>query len=501
MIKFPFAERTTDAPGSMTTVVKLDSTIAGPSTRAPEAIAWQAVHLGIHRPGAGEVGGAHPAALAVGDGLHGTGVGHAADGATRPRAPRHRLDVRIAIGDGEHLLVQVVQVRDQPLDIGRIVEAPLCQRHLDLPDLMRIAGLDGELDALRHPGGAAALEEGPALRLQLLQGRIDRLGREAVAGGEAGAAELGAEIGHQRADGAEGGTDVGDDHPLAAEPPRDLHGVEARRAAAADQHGLARIDALIDGDVLDGVDHVLADDIEDGGGGLVRADTERSAHLLGNRRRRAVGIERDGAAQEEVGVDVAQRERGVGQGRLAAALTVAGGARHRARAVGADVQHAARIDPGDGAAAGANAAHVDGGEARHVAANAGAEPRLPGPGDPPLADQRDVIAGAARVGDDGHALVALGGSEGAAGDGRHRRAGVQRVDRGRRQVGRIDDTALGGHGQQPALEPGVAQPRLQGRQVAGHDRLQRGVDAGARRPPVLPQRRVQAVGERIRHAG
>ena len=38
-IRLPFAERTTDAPGSMTTVVKLDSTIAGPSTRSPAAIA------------------------------------------------------------------------------------------------------------------------------------------------------------------------------------------------------------------------------------------------------------------------------------------------------------------------------------------------------------------------------------------------------------------------------------------------------------------------------
>ena len=150
--------------------------------------------------------------------------------------------MRITICHGEHLLMQVVEVRHQPLDIRRIVEAAFRQRHLDLPDLVRIAGLDRELDALLHPGGAAALEEGPAQCLQLLQGRIDRLGREAVAGREGGAAELGAEIGHQRAGGAERRTDVGDDDALAAKASRDLHGVETRRAAAADQHGLARID-------------------------------------------------------------------------------------------------------------------------------------------------------------------------------------------------------------------------------------------------------------------
>ena len=227
------------------------------------------------------------------------------------------------------------------------------------------------------------------------------------------------------------------------------------------------------------MDHVLADDIEDGGRSLVRVHAQGSPDPLGDGRRRAVRVERDGAAQEEVGIDIAEGERGVGHGRLGAALAVAGRARHGPRAVRADMEHAARIDPGDGAAAGADAAHVDGRKPRHVAPNARPEPCLPGPGNPPLADQRDVVAGAAGVGDDGHVLVALGSGENSPRDRRHRRARIQGVDRRRRQVGCVDDTALGGHGEQPAVETGFAQPRFQGRQVAGHDRLQRRVDAGA----------------------
>ena len=69
-----------------------------------------------------------------------------------------------------------------------------------------------------------------------------------------------------------------------------------------------------------------------------------------------------------------------------------------------------------------------------------------------------------------------------------------------RQVGRIDHTALRGHGDKAAAKAGIPQPLLQGGQVAGHDRLQGRVDAGARRPPVLPERGVEAVGEREGHA-
>ena len=290
---------------------------------------------------------------------------------------------------------------------------------------MRVAGLDGELDALLHSGGAPAFEEGPALGLQRREGRIDRVRLKAVAGRERGAAELGAEVGHQRAGGAQRRAHFGNHQPLAAEAPRDLDRVEARRAAAADQHRLARIDALVDRDVLDGMHHVLADDIEDGGGGLVRAHVQRGADLLGDRGRRAFRIERDGAAQEEVGIDIAKGKRRVGYGRLGAALAVAGRARHGACAVRANVEHAARIDPGDGAAAGADAPHIDRGKPRHVAADARPEPGLPGPGDAPLADQRDVVAGAAGVGDDGHVLGAFGSGQVATRDGRHRRPRVE----------------------------------------------------------------------------
>ena len=57
----------------------------------------------------------------------------------------------------------------------------------------------------------------------------------------------------------------------AAEPARDRDDVEAGRAAAADKHGRARVDALVDGDLLDGADHVLGGDAQDRGGCLVES--------------------------------------------------------------------------------------------------------------------------------------------------------------------------------------------------------------------------------------
>ena len=170
-IRLPFAERTTDAPGSMTTVVKLDSTIAGPSTRSPAAIACKADARGHRRAlrrGSRRRGVQRSSPSAAGSTARASA--EPADGAARPRAPRHRFDVRLPVGHGEHFFVQVVEVRHNPLDVLWPVEAALRQRHLDLPDLVRVAGLDRELDALIHPGGAAPFEERPGTAPPALKG-------------------------------------------------------------------------------------------------------------------------------------------------------------------------------------------------------------------------------------------------------------------------------------------------------------------------------------------
>ena len=65
------------------------------------------------------------------------------------------------------------------------------------------------------------------------------------------------------------------------------------------------------------------------------------------------------------------------------------------------MEEAGGVDPDDRAAAGADALHVDRGKAGHVAGEALAEPGLAGPRDAAVADQADVEARAAGVGDDG----------------------------------------------------------------------------------------------------
>ena len=70
---------------------------------------------------------------------------------------------------------------------------------------------------------------------------------------------------------------------------RDGDGVEARRAAAADEHGVARVDALVDRDLLDRADHVLGRHPHDGRCRVVDREAERLADL--RRDRVACGIE------------------------------------------------------------------------------------------------------------------------------------------------------------------------------------------------------------------
>ena len=117
----------------------------------------------------------------------------------------------------------------------------------------------------------------------------------------------------------------------------------------------------------------------------------------------------------------------------------------------------------------------------------------------PLAHQAHVERGAAGIGDDGGIDAAVGLGVGAAGDRRHGRAGVDRVDRRVRHVGGIHGAALGGHHQHAAAEAGVAQSRFQTAQIVAHERLERGVDAGGRRAAVLAERGVEHVRERVGH--
>ena len=170
-------------------------------------------------------------------------------------------------------------------------------------------------------------------------------------------------------------------------------------------------------------------------------------------RRRAV--ERTLAAHEGRGIEIAEHDIGVGDGRCHAAIAVAGRARHRARAFRPDAQRAAGIDAGDRAAAGRDARDV---EAAQRDALAG-EHAVGGQRGLPVRDQRDVGRGAAHV--ERHEI---GNAEqiGAAPAARHA-AGRSRQHRARGQPrGFLDrrHAAMRQHDEQTALEAGLGKTLL-----------------------------------------
>ena len=86
---------------------------------------------------------------------------------------------------------------------------------------------------------------------------------------------------------------------------------------------------------------------------------ERLGDAFCDRRARGLGIEREFAAEEALGIEPAEHEIGVGDGRLGAAAAVADRPRRRAGALRTDMQALLLIEPGDRAAARADLDDVD----------------------------------------------------------------------------------------------------------------------------------------------
>ena len=123
-------------------------------------------------------------------------------------------------------------------------------------------------------------------------------------------------------------------------------------------------------------------------------------------------VEPGAAAEEVVGIEQPEDQVGVGHGRRRAAPAVAGGPGLGAGALGADVQHAAGIDPRDRAAAGADADDVERLQRDALAGEPPVGGDLRGAAD----DQRDVGAGAAHVEQDQVGLADQARGVAAAGD-------------------------------------------------------------------------------------
>ena len=119
-----------------------------------------------------------------------------------------------------------------------------------------------------------------------------------------------------------------------------------------------RIAPALDGDGADGARHARAAQQVDAVGGLGQPEAERRAHLLGHDAPGLVGVE-DQPAGEPRGVEIAEADIGIGQGRLRPAEAIADGSGHGARAPGPHVKRAGPIHADDAPATRADRMNVD----------------------------------------------------------------------------------------------------------------------------------------------
>ena len=174
-----------------------------------------------------------------------------------------------------------------------------------------------------------------------------------------------------------------------------------QRPAAPIRHGHEPLGvvAAFDRDQADCPGHPRVGDRENRLGGGERIEPEGPAHPSADRLARRLHVEPPQlAADRPLGIDPAEQEVGVGDGRAIATRGVAGGSRRGAGALRPHLQESAGIDPGDRTAARADRRDLDHGRAHDQAE---VERRLRGQGRRAVAHEGDVEARAAHVaGDD-----------------------------------------------------------------------------------------------------
>ena len=240
-------------------------------------------------------------------------------------------------------------------------------------------------------------------------------------------------------------------------------------AAEGEQRGARRVVPALDRDHPQRLHHRVDGDGDDALGRLLGgADAERLQGAAGG-----IDVELEVGGDRRVDGQAAEHEVGVGHGGLLAAAAVAGGAGVGARAVRADAQRAAAVDPRDRAAAGADGVDVDHRQPHGQAGDPALDGQL-GLG-AALGEEERVAARAAhveaerrRVGDDPRRDGAAGG----AGEQHRGGMGGGLLERG--------DAAAGQHHVR-LREPGLLGGRAQAAQVAAGGRAEGGVDRGGRR--------------------
>ena len=205
---------------------------------------------------------------------------------------------------------------------------------------------------------------------------------------------------------------------------RDRTGMDRAGATEAQQREIARIEPLFEQAHADRGGQIGIGDAENAGRRGIRPEPERHGDMSVDGPARGQVVEPHLATEEMRAVEAAERKVGIRHRRFGAALAVADGARHGARALGADAQGLSGTDTGDGPAAGADRPDLD---HRHADGQA-VDLALGDDFQSVVAHEGDVVAGAAHVDADEVGLGECAGER----ERRHRAAagaGQQQSDR------------------------------------------------------------------------
>ena len=283
-----------------------------------------------------------------------------------------------------------------------------------------------------------------------------------------------------------------DQHLRDVELARQRAGVQRAGAAEGEEREVARVVAARQAHHADRARHPVVADAHDRCGRCRCIEAERRADVLEQRGADRIHRHRMLDREQALRIEPAKRQVGIGDGGACAAAAIADRPGHGTRALGADAQHARRVDRRDRAAAGAYGVHVD---HRHVNGHRVFELEVARDRRPAAEHERNVARRAAHVvGDD----VAELAGEGARLHRRRRRRdharGRARHHRRHRVLGddaRRHGAAVALHHQQLTREAAAGELALQALDVAVQHRLDRGVDGGRGATLVLavPRRR------------
>ena len=265
------------------------------------------------------------------------------------------------------------------------------------------------------------------------------------------------------------------------------------RAVAAVHHHVevARIVARIGRHAADRVRHVRVDDPEDPVRGRHQVEPERHAHLREDRLAYTGLRQLELTAAQRLGVDVAEHEVRVGDGRARAAAAVADRTGVGLRALRADAQHA-RLHRRDRAAARADRVHLDHRQSDEVAVLPVPEAADRGRA---AAHEARLVARAAHV-DRDEVRNTRARRDRARADHAAGRPGSERGNRALGELFRGHDPAVALHDQQIAAVAPIAQRALEPVEIAGELRTHVGIHERRRRALELRRGRHHLVGER-----